>query len=566
MLAFKQGVLICLISFLLANGLSYLFIPYKTYVDESIVRVNLSSQERMAVRSMIKYKYVSQPFFSNTRILKPNQDNWIEIPIDSALEIENIAIYWGGEKIDKLLYKRAELTIGSRDQVQFLNPSILYNSDSVYVDVSGSVTTIISNKKSGQNWSMLNLTSKVNRLRGKEKNRFLSVWSNIILVVIFVVVLYAKHNRIYLALTFLKRIFLKNPIVLILTLWLVIYPFNYKFATPFLILSCLFTFYNNWGISLWKEYIRKNLFINIYFLFVLASLLVLNEPQRELKSVISYLTLVFIPFPFLFLRNHELRIISSTFIISIVFYLLIFTLTLVSSPISKGLNLIVSFRNLFYDFWHPAYFAFLVLIGLVILKSKIKWLLVYSVASLLLFIIIDSRSGILALIITFTLLSINKTLSIKIRRITYFVFFASLCVAIYISIINLYNIDKEARPALWKSALEVAKSNPIFGVGAYNVTDEIKQTKTIKESLRYRGFNAHNQFLEILVSKGSIGLILFLLYILNPISRSLKDSYFYFIIIVFIMFFFESFLGRQAGMSTFAFWHAFFLKFSDDKR
>lgn len=563
MLEFKRGLLVVFTCILLANGFSYFFIPNKTFIKESVVSINLSSKERMPVKSMVKYKNTTQPIFSDTQILEANQDNWIHIPIDSTLEIENIAIYWGNKKVNQLLYKSAQFSDGNNKNVQNLSPFVLYNSDSAYVDTSNPYTTILSKKNNGKNWSMLSLTADVNRMRAIQKNKFLSFWTNIYLVLFISIVFLAKKKSIFSSLIAFKRVSLSNPLVPILSAWLIVYPYNPKIATPFLILSCLVAFYRNWGKVMLKEYITKNFIIIIYFLFWLLTLLTLNEPEKELKSVIAYLPLLFIPFPFLFLRKSELRIISKTFIASVVIYLLLFTLTFFSRPISKELSLLVSFRSFFSNLWHPAYFALLVLIGLVILKDQIKWLLIYSIASSFLFLIIDSRSGIVAVVMTFVLISINKIHKKPLRRIMYFVFFTIFCIATYILANNLYNSNNEARPNLWKAAFEIAKSNPIIGVGAYNVTEEIKESKTIKESLKTRGFNTHNQFFEILASKGLIGLILFLLYIVYPIYRLPENSYFYFIVIVFVMFFFESFLSRQAGMSTFAFWHAFFYKFSD---
>ena len=123
---------------------------------------------------------------------------------------------------------------------------------------------------------------------------------------------------------------------------------------------------------------------------------------------------------------------------------------------------------------------------------------------------------------------------------------------------DIFRINKESRLGLWKASKEIIGNSPILGVGAHNVISEISNSGNVGDNVKFRKYNAHNQFLEIAVGKGSIGIILLLALFYYPLRFSINKSYLNFITIASFIFLFESFLNRQAGMSTFAFWSVYF--------
>ncbi len=123
------------------------------------------------------------------------------------------------------------------------------------------------------------------------------------------------------------------------------------------------------------------------------------------------------------------------------------------------------------------------------------------------------------------------------------------------------NIDKtlkdDPRLLIWKSALGVIRKNFVLGVGTGDATEELKE-EFLARGYRngfYDNLNAHNQFLDILLENGLIGLILFLailgymLYIAIN-QKNLLLGLFIFTTIIF--FSFETMINRLAGVSFFA--------------
>jgi len=100
-------------------------------------------------------------------------------------------------------------------------------------------------------------------------------------------------------------------------------------------------------------------------------------------------------------------------------------------------------------------------------------------------------------------------------------------------------------------------NNFVFGVGTGDIQDELNkeyQLEGVKVLAIANNLNTHNQFLEVLVENGFIGILLFLWLFGIMFYVSLKEAniiYLMFILIAFISFLFETMLNRLAGVSFF---------------
>ena len=113
------------------------------------------------------------------------------------------------------------------------------------------------------------------------------------------------------------------------------------------------------------------------------------------------------------------------------------------------------------------------------------------------------------------------------------------------------------RLIIWKSALEVARNNFIVGVGVGDVRTELIQQyeKIGEERLAQEKYNAHNQFLEVLVEDGIIGLIVFISIFFCMTYIAVTENnllYGIYILMMFMFFLFETVLYRLAGVSFFS--------------
>lgn len=108
----------------------------------------------------------------------------------------------------------------------------------------------------------------------------------------------------------------------------------------------------------------------------------------------------------------------------------------------------------------------------------------------------------------------------------------------------------------------------ILGVGSGD-TEEIYTRAYINGNFKtalIEGYNAHNQFLEFLVSNGFFGLLVFVLGLLFfAIKTKLKGEALSFFITIVLLSFIESFLCRAKGVFIFSFFISFFLLMYSDK-
>jgi O-antigen ligase len=104
--------------------------------------------------------------------------------------------------------------------------------------------------------------------------------------------------------------------------------------------------------------------------------------------------------------------------------------------------------------------------------------------------------------------------------------------------------------------LGVVRKNLIFGVGTGDASDKLKEEFVSRGYIDgyYNNLNAHNQFLEILVENGLIGLILFLSILAYMAYMAVNKQNILlglFIITTIVFFIFETMLNRLAGVSFF---------------
>jgi O-antigen ligase len=120
-----------------------------------------------------------------------------------------------------------------------------------------------------------------------------------------------------------------------------------------------------------------------------------------------------------------------------------------------------------------------------------------------------------------------------------------------------YENQEDTRLIIWKSALEISKKNLLFGVGIGDVRTELadEYNRIGQEKMENERLNAHNQFVEVLLENGIIGLGIFLAIfaVMSYIAISDRNIlYGIFISMIFMFFMFETVLYRLAGVTFFS--------------
>ena len=231
------------------------------------------------------------------------------------------------------------------------------------------------------------------------------------------------------------------------------------------------------------------------------------------------------------------------------------------------------------------YLGFLTLISLIFLTEKFSrakhktYKIVIIFLSLLLFsalFIVSSRSSILIAFILFSISAfymLNKSLR--------YLFIAFISLTFLLIILNnktlskrfLYSddttretlLDKikthEPRYDIWKYSGQIfIEENPyILGIGTYKtqklLSDKYKMIKIERRKNWFieRNFNTHNQYFDLAISFGITGLFIFLFFINNIVSNTLKNIYSLNLVTsLFLILLIENLFHRQLGSFLFS--------------
>ncbi len=127
------------------------------------------------------------------------------------------------------------------------------------------------------------------------------------------------------------------------------------------------------------------------------------------------------------------------------------------------------------------------------------------------------------------------------------------------------------RIAIWKCAFEIWKANPLLGTGIGDRSGDLK--KKYEEKKFWYAFNTnkntHNQYLDILISMGIIGLLLFLLlFFIYPVCSFIKQKQTLAIILFLLLaicLFTENMFDRYQGIIFIPFMLSLATKIVDEK-
>jgi O-antigen ligase len=243
----------------------------------------------------------------------------------------------------------------------------------------------------------------------------------------------------------------------------------------------------------------------------------------------------------------------------------------------------------FSDIVHPSYLAMYVLISILISSESLfdnsltvikrcLWLII-SIVFLIVIYLLSSRAGVMAAMIVlplYFLFKFYRKFSKWIIVLLLIILVTGLVVLVRtnsrinyslegISKTNINEtVEKDVRFIIWKSAMGVIEQNLILGVGTGDASEELKKEFTRRGYVEgyYDTLNAHNQYIEILLENGLIGLILFLsiLGYMSYIAISQQNLLLgLFIIMMVVFFLFETVLNRLAGITFFPFFTFLFM-------
>ncbi|MEQ8625112.1 MAG: O-antigen ligase family protein [Vicingaceae bacterium] len=368
-------------------------------------------------------------------------------------------------------------------------------------------------------------------------------------------------------------------------------PFNFFLGPSILllflaILSCQSikqTLYN----------LRHNkLFILFTFCYIIYLLgMMWTENQAFGKRDLEYkLSLLFLPIFLSALNRLEKKnflLITKVFIVSCI-------VAAISSFIISYSNNSFSYIPTYIElsiFMHPSYFSTYINLGLVFLFNLLRFNQDTSEKKILIFalviffigfnLLLNSKIGTITTVLLVLIFLIQSLRPFKKKSALLFIsFFIAVLVILFSqvdtiksrfqSISNIFtteNIPKDSKESsrlrvlIWQEVFEILEEQPLLGVGTGDTKDElVKSYKKNGITYAYNNrLNAHNQYLEWLLTFGIIGTLIWLISFLVPMlfaSRIKNQLYLFFCLIVLMVFLAESFLEREYGVVFFAFFNS----------
>jgi O-antigen ligase len=388
--------------------------------------------------------------------------------------------------------------------------------------------------------------------------------------------------------------------------------YHYLFPTTFILLLP-FGFLHNIVLGAWlvlfillgiKKSSLQSIFENkisiisiLFFLLYIIYYFFTNNKSEAATAI--EIKLSFIIFPVLLMAHiylpNEIRKICQAFIIGC------FTSSVICLLRSTYVYFMEHKNEFFYGnftiFLHSSYAAMYALLALLLLLSqfqfhyKNKWTsaainsFIFIILTISIFLY-SSKMGIITFLILMPIIALYKLFKNKSYKLT----IAILSLGIISSFIANHfipepfdrlkfafqvssskeTIDKSAtestavRILIWKEALQIIKTNLWLGVGPGDA-NETMQSAYIKNDLtgaNEKKLNAHNEFLQIGIGLGLLGLLVFIALFLLGFYQSFKDRNILlalFLILIIFNFLVESMLQRQSGVLFFAFFLCLFL-------
>jgi len=235
---------------------------------------------------------------------------------------------------------------------------------------------------------------------------------------------------------------------------------------------------------------------------------------------------------------------------------------------------------------HPSYFAVMLVIfilGIIrmpefinLRKNKLKFFLL--LAPFFLFLIeTSSRIGVITLVLILILTLLKK---LEIKRIFYIVAIVTVMVMLSIKFDYLGSkftsiVDTQGNVTLdryprWLGILSDfnERESWLFGIGTGDrqALYDIAYSKRGLQIALENKYNAHNQYLEFLVSNGILGVLIYI-FVLSVFIRKtkLRGETFTFLIIIVLFSFTETIFGMSKGVFIFAFFYSFFILWYSEK-
>lgn len=359
------------------------------------------------------------------------------------------------------------------------------------------------------------------------------------------------------------------------------------------------TFYGNF----WRL-ISNNFSVALvlYFSLIALSMTYSSNLESGLRSIETKFSFLVFPFflPSIFLNKEMTHRTMTLFWVGGMSYIFVsFVDALISFLHSHSLS------SFFYSelgvgffqegsFIHPTYASFFynILFAYLALqwiqnspKGKFKFVIIASLIFVAVFIfMLSSKFGILALAINFLLLlwKYVKNTNQVLRATIFFMAFSIVSILVVwqsplkkrfvsaystVTTANYHPSSTQTRLDVWRVTSTIISENPILGVGAGDIRNELllKYQENDYQTYAQREYDSHQEFLQTYAALGLPGIIVLLFIFVLLWKRAISARNYLLFIFTTLFFVFgmvESMLERQAGVVFFVFFSLFLYSFN----
>jgi O-antigen ligase len=343
-----------------------------------------------------------------------------------------------------------------------------------------------------------------------------------------------------------------------------------------------------------------------FYLFIAGGLLYTAHPSKVFSGLSTQIS--FALFPLIIgsstiFTKRLLKVLGWMTLISISIFLLISICYALYDTIRTGEQTIMVGESIYSKFrsfgltrvfrnWHPTYVAMFANLGIAIqiqdcleayCKRKVIVTVLIVIFLSICLVLLNSLIGIACFVLILSFyyyqLSTLRGFNHKINAVALITFIACLFALFFFNPIKSEKIDNlknkafivtdnldqrnvlTMRLAKWQTHLDIFQRYWLGGTTYGDINFIRKETYKAKgyKDLAHYNYNAHNQYLEVLVTYGIIGGLIFLGLLAAPLIYTHKHSlYLPFLIIVAVTFLTESVLVRQQGILFFMFFYSLY--------
>jgi O-antigen ligase len=351
--------------------------------------------------------------------------------------------------------------------------------------------------------------------------------------------------------------------------------------------------------------LKTNFKKNIWSILFLSSFYIINllsyfySENKSIALLDFQIKLSLLIFPILFLSvnridKNNLNKILIRFALAALFFTIILIIQgfltqgrlLFNQELSLQLNIHASYLSLYLSF------GFFTILNLCVKKLFKTWHSFLLIIYIIVIGILASRSVfVTTIVITIVWLMVSKDISKKLKiAFLSFVIICSVSLSFLDPIKSRFkeaidfsnNVELNADPneyktlnksfggkairvAVWQCSVDIIKKDWLLGVGAGDTQDELQKAyknHAFEFAWRYNSFNAHNLFLQSLISSGILGLfsvLSILAYIIFLSLKSKNNLFISFILLFTLLSFVESTFNVHKGVVFYSFFTGLFL-------